>query len=165
MWADRYRTRGAGNRPELASTGDSWLRRCWSLVTLAIVFAPRFRRCSTTSRLVQTIDWHRDLMTVGLCVAILAGIGMDVWFEQPTGSRRSFCWRACSSGVSSSFAPLVGWHGGPVAPGCTLRRDSLTWPLVTGPGSRRAGGPRGLESARQGMAVRGLDAGCRLARR
>jgi hypothetical protein len=48
-----------------------------TVVTLAIVYAPPIQALFDRIPLVQTIDWHRDLMIAGLCVAILAGIGMD----------------------------------------------------------------------------------------
>jgi hypothetical protein len=102
-----------------------------SIVTLGIVFFPPVEAIFLHLPLVQTIDWHRDLMILGLCVAVLAGVGMDVLVRSAT--ERSI--QRLLGGVLVACVVLLvvlWWTGGsglsPLDAG--LRRDSLKLPLV-----------------------------------
>ncbi len=104
-----------------------------TVVTLAIVYAPPVQALFDHIPLVQTVDWHRDLMTVGLCVAILAGIGMDALVR--AGDRRSTQLLLAGMLAGGLVLLLILWLVGTAGLSqldATLRRDSLTWPLVTG---------------------------------
>ena len=104
-----------------------------TLVTLAIVYAPPLQALFNHIPFVQTVDWHRDLMTVGLCVAILAGIGMDALVR--TAERKSTQLLLTGMLVGGLFLLLLLWlvgTGGLSHFDAALRRDSLKWPLVTG---------------------------------
>jgi hypothetical protein len=103
-----------------------------TIVSLVIVFAPPFEAVILHLPLVQTIDWHRDLMMLSLCTAVLAGLGIDAVVR--AGTQRSV-----QILLGSMFALGVGflgllWLVG--APGFSAldaahRRDSLKVPLVT----------------------------------
>jgi hypothetical protein len=102
-------------------------------VTLAIVYLPPVQALFDHIPLVQTIDWHRDLMTVGLCFAILAGVGMDVLIR--AGQRRSTHLLLGGPVAVGVLLLLVLWltAGSGLSPfDATLRRNSLEWPLITG---------------------------------
>ena len=104
-----------------------------TLVTVAIVYAPPLQALFNHIPLVQTVDWHRDLMTVGLCVAILAGIGMDELVR--TSARRStqlLVAGTLTGGLVLLAALWLVGTSGLTDLEATLRRDSLKWPLVTG---------------------------------
>jgi Bacterial membrane protein YfhO len=104
-----------------------------TLVTLAIVYAPPLQALFNHIPLVQTVDWHRDLMTAGLCLAILAGIGMDALVR--TAERRSTQLLLAGLIVGGLLLLLLLWlvgTGGLSDFEVALRRDSLKWPLVTG---------------------------------
>ena len=103
-----------------------------TIVSLVIVFAPPFEAVILHLPFVQTIDWHRDLMMLSLCIAILAGLGIDAVVR--VGTKRSV-----QTLLGSILALGVGflgvlWLVG--APGFSAldaahRRDSLKVPLVT----------------------------------
>lgn len=104
-----------------------------SIVTLAIVFLPPVQAVFDHVPLVQTVDWHRDLMVVGLCVAVLAGMGMDALVR--SSAQRST--QVLVGGSLVAMLVLLGalWFAGTsgLSPlETTFRRDSLKWPLVTG---------------------------------
>jgi hypothetical protein len=104
-----------------------------AVVTLAIIYAAPFQALFNHVPLVQTLDWHRDLMTVGLCVAILAGIGMDALVRSSARSSTQLLLAGTLAG--GLLLLLVLWLVGTSGLShldATLRRDSLTWPLVTG---------------------------------
>lgn len=104
-----------------------------TFVTLAIVFAPPPQALFDHIPLVQTVDWHRDLMTVGLCIAMLAGIGMDALVR--SAERRSTQLLLTGMLVGGLLLLLLLWlvgTGGLSHFDAELRRDSLKWPLVTG---------------------------------
>jgi hypothetical protein len=103
-----------------------------TVVTFAIVYAPPVEAVFIRLPLVQTIDWHRDLMILGLCGAILAGIGIDVfvrtWYERSTQRLLAAVLTGCVSLLlvlrfvgTSGLSPLD----------ARLRRDSFDWPLAT----------------------------------
>jgi len=102
-------------------------------VTLAIVYLPPIQAVFDHIPLVQTIDWHRDLMIVGLCAAVLAAVGMDTLVR--AGARRSdqllLAGVLLGSLVLLALLWLVGTSGLPQLD-AALRRDSLKLPLVTG---------------------------------
>jgi hypothetical protein len=104
-----------------------------TVVTLAIVYAPPIQALFDRIPLVQTIDWHRDLMIAGLCVAILAGIGMDAIVRH--SARKSTQILLAGVLTGGLVLLLVVWlfgSSGLSQLDATLRRDSLKWPLVTG---------------------------------
>ena len=104
-----------------------------ALVTLLIVFAPPLQALFNHIPLVQTIDWHRDLMTLGLCGAVLAGVGMDVLVR--TGHEKAtqvqFAVLLTGGLLFLALLWLVG-AGGLSQVDATLRRSSFKWPLITG---------------------------------
>ena len=104
-----------------------------TIVTLVIVYFPPLQALFNHIPLVQTVDWHRDLMTVGLCIAILAGIGMDELVRTVTRkSTQLFVAGALGGGLL--FLALL-WLVGTTDLthlNATLRRTSLELPLLTG---------------------------------
>ena len=103
------------------------------LVALAIVFVPPFQELFDHIPVVQTIDWHRDLMTVGLCVAVLAGAGMEALVR--SGERKSTQLLLAGLLTGGLLLLAVFCLFGSVGLShleTTLRRDSFRWPLVTG---------------------------------
>jgi Bacterial membrane protein YfhO len=103
------------------------------VVTMAIVYAPPFQALFDRIPLVQTIDWHRDLMIVGLCVAILAGIGMDALVRHCAKKSTQLLLASILTGGLVLLQLL--WLFGASSLSqldASLRRDSLKWPLVTG---------------------------------
>ena len=104
-----------------------------TVVTLAIIYAPPVEAVFIHMPLVQTIDWHRDLMIVGLSVAMLAGIGMDALVrERDLKSARSVLAGVLAGGVGLLLILLLAGTSGLSQLDANLRRDSLAWPLVTG---------------------------------
>jgi len=104
-----------------------------TIVTLAIIYAPPVEAVFIHIPLVQTIDWHRDLMTSGLCVAILAGIGMDTLVRQGAlKSTQLLLGGVLAGGIGLLVILLLVDTSGLSQLDVGLRRDSLTWPLVTG---------------------------------
>ena len=103
-----------------------------TILSVVIIFTPPFDAVVLHVPLVQTIDWHRDLMVLSLCVAVLAGLGMDALVRSSTE-------RSLQILLGSMFAAglafiVVLWLVG--APGfppldASLRRDSLKVPLIT----------------------------------
>jgi hypothetical protein len=103
-----------------------------TFVTLAIIYAPPLQALFNHIPLVQTVDWHRDLMTMGLCVAILAGVGMDALVR--SAERKSTQLVLAGVLTGGLLLILLLWlvgTGGLSQFDATLRRDSLKWPLVT----------------------------------
>jgi Bacterial membrane protein YfhO len=103
-----------------------------ALVTLVIVFLPPLQLLFDHLPLVQTIDWHRDLMVLGLCAAVLAGAGMDVLVR--SGDKRTTQFQLAAVLAGGLLVLGLLWlfgAGGLSRLETTLRRDSLTWPLVT----------------------------------
>ena len=104
-----------------------------TVATLAITFAPPIEAVFIHIPLVQTIDWHRNLMVVGLCVAILAGVGMDTLVR--AGAQKSTQLLLAGTLAGGLVLLLVIWVVGTSGLSqldARLRRDSLGWPLVTG---------------------------------
>ncbi len=104
-----------------------------TIVTLAITFAPPIEAVFIHIPLVQTIDWHRNLMVVGLGVAILAGVGMDTLVRQ--GAQKSTRLLLAGTLAGGLVLLLVIWVVGTSGLSqldARLRRDSLVWPLATG---------------------------------
>ncbi len=118
--------------------------RCWhrsetigflvlTLVTMAIAYLPPVEAAFIHIPLIQTIDWHRDLMIVGLCIAVLAGIGMDALVrEGALKSTQVLLGGLLAGGMVLLFLALVFGTSGLSHLDAGLRRDSLVWPLVTG---------------------------------
>ena len=103
-----------------------------TILSVVIIFTPPFDAVVLHVPLVQTIDWHRDLMVLSLCIAVLAGLGMDALVRSSTE-------RSLQILLGSLFAAglafigvlwLVGAPGFPPLD-ASLRRDSLKVPLVT----------------------------------
>jgi hypothetical protein len=104
-----------------------------TVVTMAIVYVPPVQAVFDRIPLVQTVDWHRDLMTLGLSVAILAGIGIDALVR--SGARKSTQLLLASTLSGGLLLLLVLMLVGPLGLSqfdARLRRASLEWPLVTG---------------------------------
>jgi hypothetical protein len=112
-------------RPEVASFA------ALTVVTGAIVFAPPGEALLRRLPLVQTIDWHRDLMILSLCLAILAAVGMDLLvrgIDNRRTQRTLFYALAGCLGILVLLR-LAGSSGlSPVD--AALRRKSLTWPMI-----------------------------------
>ena len=116
----------AVRRPEIASFV------VLNIFTLAIIYAPPVQALLIHIPLVQTIDWHRDLMVVGLCFAVLAGIGMDALVR--SSSRRSIhriLGGTLAAGLAVLLVLLITANSGLSALDARLRKDSLVWPLIT----------------------------------
>jgi Bacterial membrane protein YfhO len=101
-------------------------------VSGAIVFAPPVEALFLHLPLVQTIDWHRELMPLGLCFAILAAVGMDHLVRN--SAKRST--QLLLGGVLTAGLTLLAilWLVGTSELSSletTLRRNSLIWPAVT----------------------------------
>ena len=103
-----------------------------TIVSLVIVFAPPFEALVLHLPLVQTVDWHRDLMVLSLCTAVLAGLGIDAVVS--AGTQRSV--QILLGSIFALGAGFLGllWLVG--APGFSAldaahRRDSLKVPLAT----------------------------------
>ncbi len=103
-----------------------------AVVSLAIVFAPPVEAVLIHLPFVQTIDWHRDLMGLSLCVALLAGVGMDA-LVRGTAPRSNE--RVLAAALGAQFVLLVAlWlfvTSGLSPLDAGQRRDSLTWGLVS----------------------------------
>ncbi len=113
-------------RPGVAALG------VLAVVTTVVVFAPPVEAVFLHLPQIQTIDWHRELMALGLCLAVLAGVGMDVVVRQEG-------WRSTVLVLGGVLAGclllllvllLVGTSG-LSAVDAALRRRSLLWPLIT----------------------------------
>jgi hypothetical protein len=103
-----------------------------TVATLAIVYAPPIQALFIHIPLVQTIDWHRDLMTVGLCFGILAGVGMDALVK--AGRTKTVQLVLASVLTVGLVLLLVLWlvsTSGLSPLDARLRQDSLELPLVT----------------------------------
>jgi hypothetical protein len=102
-------------------------------ISLLVLFAPPVEAVLIHLPLVQTIDWHRGLMMLGLCIAVLAGLGTDALVKAP--HRISAC-KLVGSVLAVGLAFLLllwlfaGTGLGQVE--TRLRRDSLHLPLLTG---------------------------------
>ena len=114
-------------RPELASI------IVLTAVTSAIVFAPPIEAVFLHVPLIKTIDWHRDLMILSLCVAILAGIGMDALVVR-AGNQKTNQAVLTIVFISCLLLLLLLWlveTAGLSPLEARLRRDSLIWPLIS----------------------------------
>jgi hypothetical protein len=101
-----------------------------SIVTLGIVFFPPVEAILIHLPLVQTIDWHRDLMILGLCVAVLAGLGMDALVHS-AAERRTQLLLGGILAACVAFLAALWWAGSGLSPlEAGLRRDSLKLPLI-----------------------------------
>jgi hypothetical protein len=101
-------------------------------VTLCIVFVPAVQRVILHLPVVATIDWHRDLMILGLAIAALAGVGMDAVVRH--ASERSLQ-KLVAASVAAALV-LIGLlrifgESGLSSVDARLRRESLLWPLTT----------------------------------
>jgi hypothetical protein len=104
-----------------------------TIVTLAIIYVPPVEAVFIHIPLVQTIDWHRDLMIVGLCGAILAGVGMDSLVRHGAEKSMQFLLAGVlAAGLALLLILLFVSSSGLTHLDASLRRDSLIWPLVTG---------------------------------
>ena len=103
-----------------------------TVVTSAIVFAPPVEAVFLHVPLIKTIDWHRDLMILSLCVAILAAIGMDALVrarnQRTTQTVLAIVFTSCLLLLvllwlidTTGLSPLD----------ARLRKDSLIWPLLS----------------------------------
>jgi hypothetical protein len=100
-------------------------------ISLAVLFAPPVEAVFVHLPLVQTIDWHRGLMMLGLCVAVLAGLGTDTLARAPD-RRSALVWVGSVLGAGMVLLLLLWLFVGGVGPfEARLRRDSLELPLVT----------------------------------
>jgi Bacterial membrane protein YfhO len=103
-----------------------------TIVSLVIVFAPPFEAVVLHLPFVQTIDWHRDLMMLSLCTAVLAGLGIDAVVRVGTkGSVQILLGSILALGVG--FLAVLWLVGAPgfSALDAAHRRESLKVPLVT----------------------------------
>jgi hypothetical protein len=104
-----------------------------TIVTLAVIYAPPVEAVFTRIPLVQTITWNRDLIIAGLCVAILAGSGMDAWVrESEPRLTRTLLASIVAGGLAFLLILWAIGTSGLSRLDASLRRDSLVWPLVTG---------------------------------
>jgi hypothetical protein len=101
-------------------------------ISLAVLFVPPVEAVFIHLPLVQTIDWHRGLMMLGLCIAVLAGLGTDTLVKE-TSSRSALKWVGGVLAVGMVLLLLlwlfVGAGIGQLE--TRLRRDSLQLPLLT----------------------------------
>jgi hypothetical protein len=124
----------------LAVLGVVWGRRrpevvafaVLTVVTLAIVFAPPVEALLLHLPLFQTIDWHRDLMMLGLCVAILAGVGMDAVVRAGNEKMTQLALAVVSGSSLAALLVLRVVSNSGLSPlDARLRNESLIWPLAT----------------------------------
>ena len=124
----------------LAVLGVVWGRRrpevvafaVLTVVTLAIVFAPPVEALVLHLPLFQTIDWHRDLMMLGLCVAILAGVGMDAVVRAANEKMTQVVLAVVSGSCLAALLVLRVVSDSGLSPlDSRLRNESLIWPLAT----------------------------------
>jgi hypothetical protein len=103
-----------------------------AVVIALVVFAPPVEALFLHLPQIQTIDWHRELMVLGLCIAVLAGAGMDVMVRREA-------WRSTMVVLGGVLAGclvlllvlLVFGTSGLSDTDASLRRQSLLWPLIT----------------------------------
>ena len=103
-----------------------------TVASALIIFTPPFDAVILHVPLVQTIDWHRDLMVLSLCIAVLAGLGMDALVRSSADrSLQILLESMLAAGVT--FIVVLWLVGAPGFPplDAGLRRDSLKVPLVT----------------------------------
>ena len=106
-----------------------------AVVTTLIVFAPPVESLFVHVPLLQTIDWHRELMVLGLCVAVLAGVGMDALVRREAKPSIDLILGGVFAGCLVLLAGL--WlfgSSGLSAVDASLRRQSLLWPTITAGG-------------------------------
>lgn len=101
-------------------------------ISLLVLFAPPVEAMFVHLPLVQTIDWHRGLMMLGLCIAVLAGLGTDI-FVKGSDERTTLRWVGGVLAIGTVLLFLL-WLFAGIGIGqfeTRLRRDSLYLPLVT----------------------------------
>jgi hypothetical protein len=101
-------------------------------ISLVVLFAPPVEAVFVHLPLVQTIDWHRGLMMLGLCIAVLAGVGTDALVKAPSGRSTLKLVGGVLAGGLVLLLLLWLFAGAGIGPLETrLRRDSLHLPLIT----------------------------------
>jgi hypothetical protein len=103
-----------------------------AVVTTAVVFAPPVEALFLHLPQIQTIDWHRELMTLGLCIAVLAGVGMDVVVRRQAWRSTTLVVGGVLGGCLVLLLVLLAFGTSGLSDiDATLRRQSLLWPLIT----------------------------------
>ena len=103
-----------------------------AVVTLAIVFLPPVQALFLHLPGLSSIDWHRDLMVLGLCVAALAGTGADALVRRATQPALQRLLAALLAAGALGLAALWVFGSWDLLPAdADLRRRSLLWPLAT----------------------------------
>ena len=101
-------------------------------VTLAVVFLSPVQAVILHLPGVSSIDWHRDLMVLGLCVAALAGAGADAVVRRATQPSLQRLLAALLAGGAVVLVVLWVFGSSDLLPvEADLRRRSLLWPLAT----------------------------------
>jgi hypothetical protein len=102
------------------------------IIAALIVFAPPVEALILHLPLLRTIDWHRTLMMLSLCLAVLAGVGVDALVRGSHRRSDDILLGSVLAGLLVLLAAL--WWIGPSgldAVDTSLRRQSLAWPLAT----------------------------------
>jgi hypothetical protein len=98
---------------------------------LLVVYAPPVEALISRLPFVQTIDWHRALMSVSFAIAVLAGFGMDV-LVRSFRERRVQRWAAAGFlGCGVLVLALWLFGGRALTPAQVgIRHHSLIWPTA-----------------------------------
>ncbi len=101
-------------------------------VTLAIVFLSPVQALILHVPGLSSIDWHRDLMILGLGVAALAGMGVDAVVRRATErSLQTLVATVLAGGLVVLVALWLFGTSGLSPAEADLRHRSLLWPLAT----------------------------------
>jgi hypothetical protein len=101
-------------------------------VTALVVFLPPVQALFDHVPLVNTIDWHRSLMVLDLCLAVLAGVGMNVVVTAASErSTQRVLASVFSLAVVVCTALMLFATSGLDAADASIRRHGLIWPLVS----------------------------------
>ena len=101
-------------------------------VTALVVFLPPVQALFDHVPLVNTIDWHRSLMVLDLCLAVLAGVGMNVVVTAASErSTQRVLASVFSLAVVVCTALMLFATSGLDAADTSIRRHGLIWPLVS----------------------------------
>ncbi len=102
------------------------------VVTAVVLYLPPVQAVFDHLPLVSTIDWHRALMVLDLCLAVLAGVGMEVLVREASERRTQRVLGVVFAGALLLLGVLrLFGSSGLDAGEAAVRRASLDWPLVT----------------------------------
>ena len=101
-------------------------------ITGLVVFAPPVQALFLHIPLVETVDWHRSLMILALCLAVLAGEGIDVMVRHGHERKVQIVFGSVSAACLVIVLALWVFGTAGLTPAqASIRRTSLVWPLVS----------------------------------